>query len=113
MQDVVVIGAGLAGLTAARTLHRAGQRVQVLEAAAQVGGRVHTRQVQGFTLDAGYQVLFPAYPAVRRQVNLDALDLVPVPSAAVVRRGAHPDHRESVLVVGGLCDPGSPSLCPR
>ncbi|ASN81201.1 NAD(P)/FAD-dependent oxidoreductase [Deinococcus ficus] len=91
MQDVVVIGAGLAGLTAARTLHRAGQRVQVLEAAPQVGGRVHSRQVQGFTLDAGYQVLFPAYPAVRRQLNLDALDLVPVSSAAVVRRGAQVD----------------------
>ncbi|EYB68448.1 amine oxidase [Deinococcus phoenicis] len=88
MQDILVIGAGLAGLTAARVLTRAGRRVRVLEAADQVGGRVTTRRVEGFTLDAGYQVLFPAYPAVRRHLDLDALDLVRVPSAAVVRRGA-------------------------
>ncbi|ABF46074.1 UDP-galactopyranose mutase [Deinococcus geothermalis DSM 11300] len=88
MLDVLVIGAGLAGLTAARVLTRAGWRVRVLEAADHPGGRVATRVVGGFTLDAGYQVLFPAYPAVRRQLDLDALDLVPVPSAAVIRRGA-------------------------
>ncbi len=87
MQDVVVIGAGLAGLTAARVLSRAGQRVRVLEAAGHVGGRVNTRMVGGFTLDAGYQVLFPAYPAVRRHLNLPNLDLVPLLSGAALRRG--------------------------
>ncbi|WP_345463158.1 NAD(P)/FAD-dependent oxidoreductase [Deinococcus carri] len=87
MQDILVIGAGLAGLTAAQVLTRAGRRVRVLEAAEHVGGRVTTREVGGFTLDVGYQVLFPAYPAVRRHLNLEALDLVPVPPAAVVRRG--------------------------
>ncbi|GMA16231.1 FAD-dependent oxidoreductase [Deinococcus metallilatus] len=87
MLDVLVVGAGLAGLTAARVLTRAGRRVRVLEAAEQIGGRVTTREVDGFTLDDGYQVLFPAYPAVRRQLDLNALDLVPVPSAAVVRQG--------------------------
>lgn len=91
MLDVLVIGGGLAGLTAARTLVRAGRRVRVLEAAGSPGGRVQSRVVDGFTLDAGYQVLFPAYPAVRRQLNLPALRLVPIPSAAVVRRGVQTD----------------------
>ncbi|MFW8626904.1 NAD(P)/FAD-dependent oxidoreductase [Deinococcus sp. ME38] len=97
MHDAVVIGSGLAGLTAARVLARAGQRVRVLEAAPFVGGRVHSRAVNGFTLDAGYQVLFPAYPAVRRHLDLGALDLVPVPSSAVVRRGARTDTLGSPL----------------
>ena len=91
MADVVVVGAGLAGLTAARVLARAGQRVRVLEASGDIGGRVCTHEVDGFTFDAGYQVLFPAYPAVRRNLNLPDLDLVPLPSAAVVRRGARAD----------------------
>ncbi|WP_309573204.1 NAD(P)/FAD-dependent oxidoreductase [Deinococcus sp.] len=91
MLDVVVIGGGLAGLTAARTLTRAGKRVRVLEAGPEVGGRVRSRTVDSFTLDAGYQVLFPSYPAVKRQLDLPALELVPIPPAAVVRRGTRAD----------------------
>jgi phytoene dehydrogenase-like protein len=91
MGDILVIGAGLAGLTAARVLTQSGRRVRVLEAADHVGGRVTTRQVSGFTLDAGYQVLFPAYPAVRRHLDLAALDLVAIPPAGVVRRGSRAD----------------------
>lgn len=91
MLDVLVVGGGLAGLSAARTLRRAGQRVRVVEAASHPGGRVATRVIDGFTLDAGYQVLFPAYPAVQRQLDLAALDLVPLPSGAAIRRGARVD----------------------
>lgn len=93
MHDTVIVGAGLAGLTAARILGRAGRRVRVLEASAVLGGRVRSRVVDGFTLDAGYQVLFPGYPAVRRNLDLDALELVPIPPSAAVRRG----RREDVL----------------
>ncbi|SEJ83230.1 Phytoene dehydrogenase-related protein [Deinococcus reticulitermitis] len=102
MLDVLVVGAGLAGLTAARRLAQGGRRVRVLEAGETVGGRVRSREVEGFTLDAGYQVLFPAYPALRRNLDLAALDLVPLPSAAAVRRGKRVD------VLGSpLSDPAS------
>ncbi len=48
--DSIVLGAGIAGLVAARTLVEAGRRVLVLEAQGRVGGRMHTRRVPG--LDA-------------------------------------------------------------
>ena len=73
--DVVIIGAGLAGLAAANALHRAGRDVVVLEAADRVGGRVRTDVVDGFRLDRGFQVLLTAYPELSTQCDLDALDL--------------------------------------
>ena len=85
--DVIVVGAGLAGLTAARELTKAGLRVRVLEAAPQFGGRVRSFTQDGFTLDAGFQVLFTAYPAVRRQLDLTRLDLVTLPPAGVICDG--------------------------
>ncbi|MGW0891584.1 NAD(P)/FAD-dependent oxidoreductase [Saccharopolyspora sp. NPDC002578] len=71
--DVVVVGAGLAGLSAAVRLLKAGHRVQVFEASDDVGGRVRTDLVDGFRLDRGFQLLNPAYPAVRRLIDLRAL----------------------------------------
>ncbi|MEV6824085.1 NAD(P)/FAD-dependent oxidoreductase [Amycolatopsis sp. NPDC051102] len=73
--EVVIAGAGLAGLAAAVTLHRAGVPCAVLEAADDVGGRVRTDVVDGFRLDRGFQILNPAYPAIRRLMDVDALRL--------------------------------------
>lgn len=73
--DVVVVGAGLAGLTCARELERAGLDVVVLERSDAVGGRVRTDVVDGFRCDRGFQLLNPAYPAVKQLVDVDALDL--------------------------------------
>jgi monoamine oxidase len=51
--DVVVVGAGVAGLTAARELTRKGRRVVVLEARDRIGGRIHTAELGGEILDLG------------------------------------------------------------
>lgn len=82
--DVVVVGAGLAGLACAGHLHRAGWRVLVLEAADVVGGRVRTDEVDGFRCERGFQVLNPAYPEVRRLLDLPALDLHPFPAGVTL-----------------------------
>jgi monoamine oxidase len=56
--DVVVIGAGLAGLAAARHLAAAGRTVVVLEARERVGGRAHTHRLDsGHTIDLGAQLI--------------------------------------------------------
>lgn len=84
--DVVVIGAGLAGLECARSLHESGLDVRLVEAADGVGGRVRSEVVDGFTLDRGFQVLNPAYPAVRARIDVGALDLRPMFPGLLVRR---------------------------
>ena len=86
--DVVVVGAGLAGLACARALARVGVGVQVLEASDRPGGRVRTELVDGFRIDRGFQVFLTAYPEARRVLDLDALQLRRfAPGAKVFRAG--------------------------
>jgi monoamine oxidase len=63
--DVVVVGAGLAGLTAAVALHGAGRRVAVVEARAQVGGRIKTLTDGDLCLDVGATWHWTNQPAIR------------------------------------------------
>lgn len=85
--DVLIIGAGLAGLTAARVLKAAGKSVQILEASDQIGGRVKTEEVNGFLLDRGFQVLLTAYPETKRFLDYEALNLQKFdPGALILNR---------------------------
>lgn len=84
--DVVVVGAGLAGLRCAERVAAAGRSVVVLEASDAVGGRQRTDRIDGFLVDRGFQVLNPAYPAVRRWVDVQALDLRTFGAGVLVRR---------------------------
>lgn len=75
--DVVIVGAGLAGLAAARRLAAAGIDVAVLESNEAVGGRVRTDRIDGLLLDHGFQLYNPAYPEAARVLDHDALNLRP------------------------------------
>jgi protoporphyrinogen oxidase len=72
--DCVVVGAGLAGLSAVRELEKSGRSVLLLEATDSVGGRVKNDVIGGFICDRGFQVINPKYPEVLRSGVLKNLD---------------------------------------
>lgn len=63
--DVIIIGAGIAGLIAAQELKSAKRKVLILEASDRIGGRIKTDKYEGFLLDHGFQVLLSAYPEIQ------------------------------------------------
>jgi oxygen-dependent protoporphyrinogen oxidase len=67
--QVIVVGAGIAGLTAAYCLAKTGIRVKVLESSSRVGGRMTTDEVNGFLLDRGAQFLSSEYNLLQSLVN--------------------------------------------
>jgi predicted NAD/FAD-dependent oxidoreductase len=87
--EVIIVGAGLAGLSAARQLSIHGVDVLVLEGSDAVGGRVRTDRVDGLLLDRGFQLYNPAYPEGRRMLDHAHLDLRPfLPGVEVVSERA-------------------------
>lgn len=88
-RSAVVVGAGLAGLSAARTLLAADWHVQVLEAGDAPGGRMRSDVVDGFTVDRGFQVLNSAYPQLQRLGPLAHTDDAPFSSGALLARAGH------------------------
>lgn len=62
--EVIVVGAGLAGLSAARVLHERGRSVMVLEARNRVGGRVLSHPLGDDTVDLGAQWIGPGQPRI-------------------------------------------------
>ena len=85
---VIVVGAGLAGLTCAKVLAECGAEVGVFEASDGIGGRVRTDESSGFLLDRGFQVYFTAYPASRRHLDHSKLDLKAFDPGAIIRWGS-------------------------
>ncbi len=93
--DVVVVGAGAAGLAAALHLTRAGLSTTVLEAAPHVGGRMATEKVDGFRLDRLGRLLSTSYPELRRTPGLDGLVLRPFSPGVLLHSDGH-HHRAAV-----------------
>lgn len=73
---VAVIGAGLAGLSAAITLQDAGYEVEVFESSERVGGRVATDFIDGYRLDRGFQLINANYPEIQRLEVVAELNFV-------------------------------------
>ncbi len=78
---VVVVGAGLAGLSAARSLIEAGIDVRILDASTSVGGRVQTDEINGYRFDRGFQLINAGYPEVKELEIIDQLDFNYAPRA--------------------------------
>ena len=84
---IVIIGAGIAGLTCAKYLKDKGVEALILEASDAVGGRVRTDVVEGFKLDRGFQVLLTSYPEAQKLLNYKELRFQSLPSGARIRNG--------------------------
>ena len=78
---VIVVGAGLAGLSAAQSLIEAGIEVRVLEASTTVGGRVQTDEINGYRFDRGFQLINARYPEVEALDIINKLDFRYAPRA--------------------------------
>jgi phytoene dehydrogenase-like protein len=104
---IIIVGAGLAGLTCAKVLGEHGAEVAVFEASDDIGGRVRTDEHDGFLLDRGFQVYFTSYPVSKRHLDYGALDFREFDPGAVVCRGP-----EKSVLSDPLRDPKSlvPSL---
>lgn len=72
----VVIGGGLAGLSAALTLQEAGEEVELFEASDCVGGRLRSDYLNGFILDRGFQLINSGYPEIKRLGVIAEIDFV-------------------------------------
>jgi len=99
----VVIGAGLAGLSAALTLQNAGHPVTVIDGADRAGGRIATDFIDGFILDRGFQLINLNYPEVKRLGLATELDFRVAPRTVGVcignRRVVIGDPRQAPLSV--------------
>lgn len=73
--QVIIVGGGITGLTAAVNLEKKGVDYLLIEATEEVGGRVKTREVDGFLFDRGFQVLLTGYPEAQDLLDYGALKL--------------------------------------
>lgn len=83
-----IVGGGISGLICAIELEKEGYNPVIIEKENQVGGRLRTSQFNGQILDHGFQVLLTAYPAAKRYLNYDKLNLKEfLPGAVILKNG--------------------------
>lgn len=93
MSHTVIVGAGLAGLTAAYYLHQSGMNYTLLEASDRVGGRVKTDTVDGYLMDRGFQVFLTEYPEAKKVLDYNQLNLKSfAPGAVLLRANGKTDY---------------------
>lgn len=77
--DVLIIGAGLAGISAAISLQEAGRDVRIVESSDRPGGRVTSDVIDGFICDRGFQLINANYPALQALDVIKEIDFVRAP----------------------------------
>jgi len=85
--EVLVVGAGLAGLNAAIHLEAAGVDVTVIESSDRAGGRVASDVIDGFICDRGFQLINAKYPALQELNVIKELDFIEAPRVIEVSLG--------------------------
>ena len=85
-KKVIVIGAGLAGLSAAITLQNEGVDVTVLESSDRPGGRVTSDVIDGFICDRGFQLINANYPEIKHLEIMKEIDFVVASSVIEMAR---------------------------
>ena len=85
--EVLIVGAGLAGLSAAIYLEAAGVDVRVIESSDRAGGRVASDVIDGFICDRGFQLINARYPALQELNILQELDFIEAPRVIEVSLG--------------------------
>jgi len=85
--EVLIVGAGLAGLSAALSLQAAGKDVLVVESSDRAGGRVASDLIDGFICDRGFQLINAKYPALQELDVIKELDFLPAPRVIEVSLG--------------------------
>ena len=85
--DVLIIGAGLAGMSAAISLQEAGRDVQIIESSDRPGGRVTSDIIDGFICDRGFQLINSKYPALQSLDVIKEIDFIRAPRVIEVSLG--------------------------
>ena len=99
--EVLIIGAGLAGLNAAIHLQSRGAKVRVLESSDRPGGRVTSDVIDGFICDRGFQLINANYPALKELKVIGEIDFLTAPRVIEVamdtKRHLIGDPRQALL----------------
>ena len=88
LSKIHIIGAGISGLIAAQVLENYGYKPTIIEGSNSVVGRVKSDLVEGYLLDRGFQVLLTSYPAAKKYIDFDALEIQRLlPGATIFKNG--------------------------